>query len=177
MNNERVRKIVIAVTALFVVASLLFMFGGNLFKGGGNGIRKTDSTVMPEATDITSEIKADTVVEQDYVNTTNTISKVGVVFSRYIYLEGAHITMELLDGNTVLASRTINVADIQEQHRTFIEPASVLSGMKNKTLTIKIYSTEKEDTGMKLMMARTGNSSFKFGKINVKGTLCFSITE
>ena len=178
LKNEKTKKIVIIVTAAFVVGSLLFMFGGNLFKGGTGGkSRKSDSTIMPEATEITSEIKASTIVEQDFVNTTDTISKVGIVFSRYSYLEGVHLTMELLDGNTVLATTTVNVAKIEDQHRTYIEPSSVLTGMKGKTLTIKIYPTEKEDTGMKIMMARNKESSFKFGKITVDGTICFSVTE
>ncbi len=179
LKNDKMKKIVIIVTAVFIVGSLLFMFGGNLFNGGSGGkSRKGDSTVMPEATEITSEIKGSTIVEQSFVNTTDTISKVGIVFSRYSYLEGVHITMELRDGNTILATTSVNVANIEDQHRTYIEPASVLTGMKNKTLTIRIYSAEKEDTGMKIMMARTNDgSSFKFGKITVDGTLCFSVTE
>ena len=179
MKNKKLEKIIIAATAVFIIVSLLAMFGGSLFNGEKKGkSRKGDSTVMPEATEITSEIKGSTIVEQSFVNTTDTISKVGIVFSRYSYLEGVHITMELRDGNTVLASTSVNVANIEDQHRTYIEPASVLTGMKNKTLTIRIYSAEKEDTGMKIMMARTNDgSSCQCGKITVDGTLCFSVTE
>ena len=176
MKNKKLEKIIIAVTALFIIVTILAMFGGNFFSSGAK--RKSDSTVMPEANDITSEIKGSTVVEQSFVNTTDTISKVGIVFSRYTYLEDIHITMELLEGNAVLASTNVNVAKIEDQHRTYIEPAAVLTGMKDKTLTIRIYSAEKEDTGMKIMMARTNDgSSFKFGRITVDGTLCFSVTE
>ena len=176
MKNKKLEKIIIAVTAVFIIVSLFLMFGGNLFKNKSNS-RKNDSTVMPEATDITAEIKAKTVVEQDFVNTTETISNLGIVFSRYVYLEGVHITIELRDGDNIIASRTINVADIEDQHRTFVEPASVLTGMKGKNLTLRIYSADKEDTGMKIMMSEDSDSSFKFGNVTVKGTLCFSITE
>ena len=107
MKNKKLEKIIIGVTAVFIIFAVLFMFGGTIFSGkNSSNARKNDSTVMPEATEITSEIKASTVVEQDFVNTTDTISKVGIVFSRYSYLEGVHLTMELLDGNTVLATTT-----------------------------------------------------------------------
>ena len=176
MKNKKLEKIIIIVTSVFIIITLFLMFGGNLFENRSNA-RKENSTLMPEATDITAEIKAKTVVEQEFVNTTDTISSLGIVFSRYVYLEGVHITIELRDGNNVIASRTVNVADIEDQHRTFVEPTSVLTGMKGKNLTLRIYSADKEDTGMKIMMSENSDSTFKFGNVSVKGTLCFSITE
>lgn len=176
MKNKKLTSIVIAVTAIFVVAAVLFMFGGNIFSGGSS-IRKTDSTLMPEATGTTNEIKRTVVVEQSYINTTDTISKIGIVFTKAYYLEDVDLTIELLQGNNVLASTVVDVAEIEEQHRTYVEPVAQLSGMKNKKLTLRIYSTNKTDTGIQVMMADSRGSSFTFGKKEIDGTLCFSVTE
>ena len=178
MKNRRTQKIVIIVTAVFIVGALLFMFGGNLFNGSGSGkARKTDSTVMPEATGTTNEIRKTTVVSQDFTNTTDTISAVGVVFVRSAYMENVYLNIDLLDGSKVLASTTVNVKNIEEQHRTYVTPASRLTGMKGKTLTLKIYPSEKEDTGIKIMMSDAVDSAFKFGNVTYEGSLCFSVTE
>ncbi len=176
MKNKKLEKIVIALTAVFVIAAILLMFGGNFFSNKGD-IRKTDSTVMPTATETTNEIKKSVVIEQDFVNTTDTISKVGIVFSRLAYKEGIDLAIELLDGNTVLAGNTYNVAGIEEQHRTYVEPASKLTGMSGKKLTLRIYPADKEDTGLVVMMDGNADSTFCFGSKTIKGTLCFSVTE
>ena len=93
-------------------------------------------------------------------------------------MQDVHLTLELLEGDKVLASNSINVAKIEEQHRTYVTPASKLTGMKGKTLTLKIYPTDKEDTGMKIMVASNiADSSYKFGNVTYDGSLCFSVTE
>ena len=63
---------------------------------------------MAEATGTTNEIKKSVVVEQDFVNTTDSISKLGIVFTRLAYKEGITVAMELLEGNTVLASTSLD---------------------------------------------------------------------
>ncbi len=176
MKNRKIEKIIIAVTAVFVLAAILLMFGGNIFSGKEN-VRKTDSTLMPEATGTTNEIKKSIVVEQDFINTTDTVEKVGIVFSRLAYIEGPDLAIELLEGNNVLASNTIDIGKVEDQHRTYVEPSSRLSGMKNKKLTIRIYPLEKEDTGLVIMMNKDADATFRFGNKTIKGTLCFSVNE
>ena len=175
MENKKVQKIVIIVAAVFVLVSILFMFGRTLFSS--KAARYSDSTVMPEATGTTNEIRSSTVVQQDFICSVETISKVGIVFVRDKYIQGVDLAMELYDDSTLLDSTTVNVAKIEEQHRTYIEPTSKLSGMKNKTLTLKIYSADKEDTGIVIMMSDKVNSNFKFGNKAINGSLCFSVTE
>lgn len=176
MKNKKIEKVVIGVTAVFVIVSLLFVFGGNIFKKREKK-PTSDSTLMPTATGTTDEILKTTVVEQDFVNTTDTISKVGIVFSRITYKEGIRIAVELLEGNVVLASDTFKVSDVEDQHRTFLESNPTLKGMKNKNLTLKIYSYTKDDTGLVIMMDQNADASFKFGNKTVQGTLCFSVNE
>lgn len=176
MKNKKLQTAIIAVTAVFIVISLLLMFGKNLFKQR-ESIYNADSTVMAEATGTTNEIKKSVVVEQDFVNTTDSISKLGIVFTRLAYKEGITVTMELLEGNTVLASTSLDTAAFEDQHRTYIEPSRKLTGMKGKKLTIRIYPVDKEDTGLVIMMNKDVDSSFRFSGKTIKGTLCFSVTE
>ena len=176
MKNKKLEKLVIAVTAIFIIAAVLFVFGEKIFNG--KTIPKTDSTVMAEATGTTNEIKKKTVVEQDFINTTDTISKLGIVFSRLSYKEGITMCLELLDGDKILASTTLDSAQVEEQHRTYIEPATKLSGMKDKKLTFRIYAVDnEEDTGLVIMMNKDADTTFRFGGKDIKGTLCFSVTE
>ena len=176
MKNKKLEKIVIAVTAVFIVISVLLVFGKNIFKGS-DAIRKTDSTLMPEATETTNEIRKKVTVEQDFICTTDSISKLGIVFSRLAYADDVDLVIELLNGKEVLASKTINAGKIEDQHRTFIEPASKLTGMKNKKLTIRIYPTKEADTGLVIMMDKNAKASFRFASKTIKGTLCFAVIE
>ncbi|MCR4633425.1 MAG: hypothetical protein K5648_04805 [Erysipelotrichaceae bacterium] len=176
MKNKNMEKIIIAVTAVFVIVTLLIVFGGKMFPDH-SGIKKGDSTVMTEATNTTNEIKKGIVVEQDFINSTDSISKVGIVFTRFAYREGIRVAMELLEGEKVLAATTLDTAKFEDQHRTYIEPAARLSGMKNKKLTIRIYPVDKEDTGLMIMMNKDADVSFRFGNKTIKGTLCFSVSE
>lgn len=176
MKNKKIEKIIIAVTAVFVLTAILVMFGGNIFSRK-EGIRKSDSTVMPEASGTTNEIKKSVVVEQDFINTSDTIEKVGIVFSKLAYIEGSDLTIELLEGETVLAENTIDIGKIEDQHRTYVTPPARLSGMKNRKLTIRIYPAEEEDTGLVIMMNKDADATFRFGNKTIKGTLCFSVSE
>ncbi len=176
MENRKLEKIVVIVTSVFVLVSILLVFGKNIFQNSSD-IRKTDSTIMPEASGTTNEIKGSVVIEQDFINSSDSISRIGIVFNRLTYKEGIDLAMELLDGDSVLASNVYNIASLEEQHRTYIEPASKLSGMRNKKLTIRIYPVTKEDTGLVIMMNKDADASFRFGGKTIKGTLCFSVTE
>ena len=175
MKNKKTEKIVIIVTALFVVVSILLVFGKNIFSSSSS-IRKTDSTIMPEASDTTNEIKKNIVIEQDFINSTETISKIGIVFSRLSYKEGVDLAIELWNGTQLLASGSYKISEIEDQHRTFLDTPS-LSDMKNKKLTLKIYPLQEEDTGLVIMMDKNAKASFRFGNKTIKGTLCFAISE
>lgn len=176
MNNKKTQKIVVIAAAIFVIIGFLIMFG-NGFNFGGSSIRKTDTTVMPDATAVTERISDNVMVEQTFQCTTDSIRKLGVVFSRIQYLEGPNMVIELLDGNTTLGSTVIRVELIEEQHRIFIEPNIPITGVKDKNLTLRIYGQEGKDTGLALMYAEIGGSSFKFDNKNIKGTICFYVEE
>lgn len=176
MNNKKTQKIILIVAALFVVIGFLVMFGNGLNFGGGS-IKKTDTTIMPDATNVTDRIGENVMVEQTFQCTTDSIRKLGVVFTRIQYLEGPNMVIELLDGNNTIGSTVIRVELIEEQHRIFIEPNIPITGVKDKNLTLRIYGQEGKDTGLALMYAEVGGSTFKFNNKSIKGTICFYVEE
>ena len=176
MKRVQIEKLIMFAATLFIVVSVLLVFGGNIFSGK-QGMRRSDSTIMPEATGMTTEIKRTSIVQEDFRCTCNTISGIGIVFTRERTVSGAKLTIELSEGDTVLCSMTVNASSVQDQHRTFLNPSEVLTGMKGKTLTLKIYSANQTDTGLKVMMSENSSSTFLFGNKVIQGTLCFSIQE
>ena len=176
MENRKLEKMIIAVTALFVIAGIMIMFGGNILNGL-NSKSRNDVTVMPEATGTTDVIKADTVVEQTFVCNASFIEKIGIVFTKDDPNNSAVIAVELLEGKRVIASETYSVTSIQEQHRTFLEPEKTLTSVSGKEYTLRIYSANDTDTGVRILMSSDIDSTFKFGSKTVRGTLCFSVSE
>ena len=174
MEKANKGKIIILVAAAFIVIAVLFMFSSFI---DFSKKRKTDSTVMPEATGTTERIENGVVVEQTFTNTTDTITEVGIVFVRIQYLEGTDMILELYDGNKLLARSSYPIHMIEDEHRTYIVPDSPLSGMKRKNLTIKIYSKDKTDTGFAILVSENENAEYKFGNVSKNGSLCFSVTE
>ena len=174
MEKANKGKIIILVAAAFIVIAVLFMFSSLI---DFSKKRKSDSTVMPEATGTTERIENGIVVEQTFTNTTETITQVGIVFVRIQYLEGPNMVLELYDGNTLLARSKYPIYLIEDEHRTYIVPDSPLSGMKGKNLTIKIYAENKEDTGFAVLVSENENAEYRFGNVSKKGSLCFSVTE
>ncbi len=172
-------KLAIILISVFVIAAVLFMFGGNIFSGSGNNERQPerDYTVMPVATGMTDEITKGVKVEQSFVSSLDSITEIGIVFGRLYYVEDVDLMIELLSGNEVLASNTYNVKDIEDQHRTFLTLPAPLKGAQNKEFRLRIYPVDKSDTGLTIMMNDSEGKVFNFDKRNVKGTLCFSITE
>lgn len=171
MNKNKKTKLIIVLATLFVVAGFVFMFGNGL------KTRKSDSTIMPEATGTTEPLNDGVIITQNFVNTTDTISSLGIVFYRITYYEDVHLIIELLDGDNILASKRIDVSKVEDYHRTFVEPSKKLTGMKDKTLTIRIYCEEVADTGLVVMMSDKVNSNYQYNGKSEKGSLCFSVNE
>lgn len=176
MRNRKTELIIIVLTSLFVIAGILIMFGGNLFSGLNSKIR-SDVTVMPEATSVTAEIKKGTVVEQTFRCDASSISKIGIVFTKEYDAGNASVKLELYEGNDLVASNTYAVSSVPDQHRTYLIPDKPISSAKGKKYTLKICSANETDTGLKLMASYKVKSTYKFGNKDVKGTICFSVTE
>lgn len=176
MKNKKLEKIVIIVTACFVVVTILLMFGGNLFDGS-SATATYDMTLMPEATGMTEVISAGTVVEQSFVCNTETIEKIGIVFDRESVPTDAYLVIELLRNGKTVASDTYPVSSIKDQHRTYLVLDSRVSDSQNKKYTLRIYPVGNYDSGTRILVSDSRDTTYSFGNKKMRGTLCFSITE
>lgn len=176
--NKKTRNILLGIVAALVVGSLAFM----LILSNSNkteNVAEIKNREMPTATGITDELVKNIVVEQEFVNTTENINEIAVVFSRIYYLDEADanhtLAIELLDGNKVLANTVIKTNDIPDQHRVYLYPDVPISGLVGKKLKLKIYDNSKCDTGVALMINSEENESYNFGNSKKDGTICFSV--
>lgn len=169
--NKKFRNILIALVAALVIGSCVFMFIISPIKV------KTGNREMPDANNQTEEILSGIVIEENFKNYTEDINEIAVVFSRaYDLGEHTDIVIELLNGVDILASESIDADSIEANHRTYLRPSSVLSGLVGKELTLKIYTTSTAGTGLSLMINTDEDSSFTYGNKTLKGTICFSVT-
>ena len=106
-----------------------------------------DSIAIIEADSVTPEITRGVTVTQEFKNTVDNIDNIAIVFTK-LYREGKGLlTVDLLDGDTLLYRKIFDVDQIPEQHRVYIHPNQQLKDLKDKTLTIKIYSDSKVNEG------------------------------
>ena len=176
MENSKRTKLIVVAAALFVLVAVFFMFGGKLPSISlSSGIRKTDSTEMPAATGGSERIERKAGIEQSFVCTTDTINQIGIVFYRIELIEGTNVVMELLDGNKTLIQNIYQADSIESEHRTFLIANEPLSGLLNKKLTLKIYSSDNKDTGLGVMISENIGCSYKYNGSNRKGSICFAV--
>ncbi len=174
MKKDKKVILLIGLCALFIVAAVLFMFKDKLF------VRRETVTVsenreMPEANAVTNEITNGLVVEEKFINHTDHIKELAIVFTKLYVLDNVELSIELLEGNKTLLKKTVNVLQIEDQHRLFIEADAPIEGVLGKELTLRIYPETASDTGVALMMQETDDSLIKFGRMKVRGTICFSL--
>ena len=138
---------------------------------------KTGNREMPEADGSTDEITENVIIEQDFINATENINEIAIVFDRlYLLDEKCDMVIELAHGNEILATRTINCDDIEGSHRTYLHPESPLADLVGEELTLRIYSKTTWGTGLSLMSREDyKNSTYKFGNKTLNGTICFSV--
>lgn len=176
MKNKIFKTVLIVICVVLVFAGAIFMFGGNINKKQEIDISESSNREMPTADAITGEITEDTIVEQKFINTTDNIVEIATVFTKTYISKHCYLTIELLDGETSLVKESILVEDIPDQHRVYVRPSSPITGVLGKELTLRMYSDPKSDTGLELMICTSEDTSFNFGKKEIKGTICFSIT-
>lgn len=177
MKRIDIKKVVVVLCVLFAITGIAFTFGDKLFNGSSVPTVNNGDMTMPEANAVTDEITKNIVIEQKFKYTPDTISEIAIVFTRKYYSEGISIVIELLDGDTLLATDKYKIEGIDDQHRTYLKPDKMISGVSGKELTLRIYPETKKDTGMAIMMQENNNTVFSFGNKEIKGTLCFSVSN
>ena len=176
MSKQNLKKIFSIAFLIYAVFAVSFYFlAGDQLK-----YRVAEDIIpMQDADGITPEITRGVTIFQDFNNTVDHIDKIALVFTK-LYREGkGSMTIDLLEGEQLLYRQILNVEKIPEQHRIYIEPANSIRNVKDKTLTLKIYSNSKINEGASLMMNK-GNapegSVIHVGKESLDGTICFSVS-
>lgn len=177
--NKKFRNILIAIVAIVAIGSCFFMF--KISPISKNDKIAESNTEIPSANFLTEELTKGLVVEQEFTCSVDNIKNVAVVFSRLYYLDendaNNTLAIELLEGNSVLASTSIKSNEIPDQHRVYLTPSTSLSEMKGKILTLKIYENSKCDTGVALMANSDAKTNYRFGNSTMNGTICFSVSD
>ncbi len=180
MKNKKTEKILIVALIVFVIAAFLFMFKDSIFKGIKG--KKDGILVMPEADGCTGEIYSGTTISQTFTSTVDSITDIAVVFARLYNLDVEeeqlpYISISLKCEDEVLMSTTIRIDTINEQHRTFLESSSSISGLMGKELTLVIENESYTNTGLALMSNSENMGQFEYNGMKVIGTLCFVVNS
>ena len=173
MDKAKIKKIYFFIVLIYItlVTAFYFIAGEQLWYK-----ESEQSNVIVDADSITAEINRNTIIEQDFVCTVDRLESLAIVFTKN-YQEGDGILiMDLLDGSYLLARQQVNVKDIPEQHRLYLEPINAIEGVSGKTLTLRIYANSFEGDGAYVMMNSTADSSIKVNDVTINGTLCFSVS-
>ena len=176
MTKRNLRKVFLVSFIIYTVFAVSFYF----LSGDQLKFRTVeDSIAIIEADSVTPEITRGVTVTQEFTNTVDNIDNIAIVFTK-LYREGKGLlTVDLLDGNTLLYRKVFDVDQIPEQHRVYIQPEQQLKNLKNKTLTIKIYSNSKIYEGASVMMNKANvpeGSKIRVNGIAQDGTICFSVS-
>ena len=172
---DKKTMMIIGALLVFVLGATILVFSDKIGTPSSSGSAKGGSEMI-EANAVSDEITKGIVVSQTFKCTEDSVNRVALVFNKLYSLENMYITVELLDGNTVILKQDINVQDIPDQHRVYAE-GSTVSGLKGKELTLKIYPASDSDTGVALMVNDSVKSTYNFGSKKMSGSICFSVSE
>ena len=176
MTKNKLRNVFVIAFTVFVIFAVSFYFLA------GDQLRyrvARDNIPLLEADNVTPEITRGVIVSQDFKNTVDNIEEIAMVFTK-MYREGkGSLAIDLLCGDELLYRKMFDVNKIPEQHRVYLEPEYAISGYKDKTLTLKIYSSCNPNEGVSLMMNKADapvGSKIKVGNETIDGTICFSVS-
>ncbi len=173
MTRNKLKKIYLAILSIFIafVVSFYFLAGEQLW------FKKSDGSIkMLEADSISEEINKNNTLYQTFVSNVDKITSFEFVFTKN-YQEGdGRLVILLTSDYKVLGRLPIQVKDVPEQHRVYLELKEPIEDALNKEITIKMYSTSKEGEGVHAMMnSSVEDSVVKINNQETQGTICFSI--
>ena len=176
MTKKDLRKVFTIAFIIYAVFAVSFYF----LSGDQLKFRTVeDSIAIIDADSVTPEITRGVTITQEFTNTVDNIDNIAIVFTK-LYREGKGLlTVDLLDGNSLLYRKVFNVDEIPEQHRVFLRPEQSLKNLKDKTLTLKIYSNSKMNEGVSVMMNKASapeGSRIKVGGETIDGSICFAVS-
>lgn len=183
--ENKTKKILVCVFIALAIVSVIFMFVLNSDNNAATNNENNSTNIsseIPEANDTTSEITSEMAVEQKFKCSLDSFNKLEIVFNKeYEYddddTDVPSLTIKVLNGNDILMSKTVDVREIPNQHRLYVEASGNITGFKNKELVLRITNEANNDTGCSLMMQDNSKTNFKFGNNKINGTICFALTN
>ena len=177
MMKNKIKKVFTIAFIIYAAFAVSFYF----LSGDQLKYREAkDNIEIVDADSVTPELSRGIVVTQDFKNTVDNVEQIALVFTKFYRGGQGLLTIDLYDGNTLLYRKVLDVdKDIPEQHRVFIHPEQPLKDLKDKILTIKVYSNSKNNEGVSLMMngQKGPEGSFvRVGNQTIPGTICFSVS-
>ena len=173
MTKDKIKKIYLIVLAIYValVTSFYFIAGERLWYS-----ESSEKIKMLDADSITPEINKDTRISQTFKSTIDRIDRFEFVFTKGYQEGNGRVTIVVLEENNVLAKTTIDIRNVPEQHRVYLEPIDKIDDANGRILTIKVYSSAEENEGLSAMMRSDVKDSYvKINDEKVNGTLCFAV--
>lgn len=174
MTKEKIKKIFIIIFACFVAFTTIFYFlvGEQLqYKTSDKGVK------MQVADAVSNELTEGIVYEQRFINRLDEIDTLAIVGNVYQKESAGILTIELFDEDRALVHQEINIADVRDQHRIFLNINEPIYGLKDQTLKIRIYSDSKQGEGIALMsVTNTENGILTINGETVNGNICFEST-
>ena len=172
MKKESIKKIFIISMIVYVVLTTLFYFlAGDQLKYKNSKYNIT----MPEADSVSDELVNGVFIRQDFKARMDRIDSVAIVFTKFYKEMTGDVVIELLDGIRIIAKKEIKIEDIPEQQRVFLNIDKPLYGVKDKTLTIKIYGNAFSGNAPAVMVNQKIENGYTVGYKKYDGTLCFSV--
>lgn len=174
MTKEKLKKILIVIFTCFVAFTAIFYFlvGNQLqYETSNKGVE------MPAADAVSGELIDGVIYEQRFINRLDEIDTIAIVGHTYWRENSGKLTIELIDEDRVLVHQEMNVADVPEQHRIFLDIKKPILDLKDQTLVIRIFTNSKEGEGIALMSCTNNNNGDLF--INgekANGNICFATT-
>lgn len=174
MTKEKIRNIFIYILLIYtaLVAAFYFIAEDQLkYKNSAGNISILDSDT------VTEELVLGKTYNQDFYNNIDNIEQISIFFTRYYRTGGGDIIVEMLDRDRVLFSKTLDVDSIQEMQRVYITPSRMISGLKGKTLTLRVHSVNADNSGVAILMNKSVVGSYiKVNTQLLEGSLCYTVS-
>lgn len=174
MSKNAIKKtyILILVVYALLTASFYYLIGDILkYKNSDNNIAVAD------ADSVTSEIIKGVEIKQRFTTDIDRIESITIVFTKF-YREGrGTLTIDLYEGNLLIHTEKVNIKNIEEQHRYFINLDKPING-NNKEFTIKLSSNANPNEGVAAMLSKNTTIEGTMLMMNnkrISGTICFFV--
>ena len=174
MTKEKIKKILIIVFACFLVflTSFYFLVGEQLqYKESNKNI------AMQEADMVSNELTEGIVYEQGFFNEMDAIDSIAFVGHTYWRQNNGTLYIDILDEGVSIVHQEVNVKDVPDQHRLFIDLPKPLTGLKDQTLVIRLSTNCKQGEGIALMMCSNNkNGTLSINGVSQSSNICFTTT-